>query len=155
MLPDFIQFYNKTKFGVDMTDQMARKYTVKSSSCRWPLQIFFNILDLAAINAWILYKEVTGMQIERKQFLFQLAEQLSADFTTEREKHSSQQEDPQVSTATSSNTTDSTKRKICQIRLCHNNKTNNICQKCKRYVCGRCTSKKICTFICLKCPDNV
>lgn len=39
MLPDSIQFYNKTKFGVDMTDQMARKYTVKSSSRRWPLQI--------------------------------------------------------------------------------------------------------------------
>ncbi|KAK2580001.1 hypothetical protein KPH14_010766 [Odynerus spinipes] len=131
MLPDSIQFYNKTKFGVDMTDQMARKYTVKSSSRRWHLQIFFNILDLAAINAWILYKEVTGIQIERKQFLFQLAEQFSADYTTEREKHSSQQKDPQISTATSSNTTDSTKRKICQIRLCHNNKTNNICQKCK------------------------
>ena len=155
MLPYSIQFYNKTKFGVDMTDQMARKYTVKSSSRRWPLQIFFKILDLAAINAWILYKEVTGIQIERKQFPFQLAESLSDDYTTEREKYSSQQEDPQVSTATSSNTTDSTKRKICQIRLCHNNKTNNICQKYKKYVCGRCTSKNICTFICLKCPDSV
>ena len=56
------------------------KFTVKSSSRRWPLQIFFNILDLAAINAWILYKEATGIQIQRKQFLFQLAEQLSTDY---------------------------------------------------------------------------
>lgn len=47
MLQDSIQFYNKTKFEVDMTDQVARKYTVKSSSRRWLLQIFFNILDLA------------------------------------------------------------------------------------------------------------
>ena len=85
MLPDYIQFYNKTKFGIDMTDQMARKYPVKSGSRKWPLQIFFNILDLAAINAWILYKEVTGIQIERKQFLFQLTKQLSADYTIERE----------------------------------------------------------------------
>ncbi|XP_014614562.1 PREDICTED: uncharacterized protein LOC106792604 [Polistes canadensis] len=138
-----------------MTYQMARKYTVKSSSRRWPLQIFFNILDLAAINAWILYKEVTRIQIERKQFLFKLAEQLSVNYTTERQKNSSQQENSEVSTATSSSTRDSTKRKICQIRLCHNNKTNNVCQKCQKYVCGRCTSKMICTVICLKYPDNV
>ncbi|XP_026471320.1 uncharacterized protein LOC113375604, partial [Ctenocephalides felis] len=51
MLPDTIEFYNKMEYGVDMTDQMSRKYTVKSSLRRWPLQIFFNILDLAAINA--------------------------------------------------------------------------------------------------------
>ncbi|KAL6417615.1 hypothetical protein ACFW04_014418 [Cataglyphis niger] len=149
MLPDSIQFYNKTKFGVDMTDQMARKYTVKSSSRRWPLQIFFNILDLAAINAWILYKEATGIQIQRKEFLFQLAEQLSTDYGDARQKKSSENEDPQTS-----NTTYSNKRKICQVRLCHNNKTNNICEKCHKYVCGKCTHTKISTFICLKCTNN-
>lgn len=47
LLPESVIFYNKTKFGVDMTDQMARKYTVKAGSRRWPLQIFYNILDLA------------------------------------------------------------------------------------------------------------
>ena len=64
-----IEFYNKTKFGVDVMDQMARKYSTKSSSRRWPLQVFFNILDLAGINAWILYKETTGEKISRKNFL--------------------------------------------------------------------------------------
>ena len=54
-LPETIKFYNSTKFGVDMADQMARKYSVKSKSRRWPLQIFFNILDLAGINSWVLY----------------------------------------------------------------------------------------------------
>lgn len=41
------------------------------------------------------------------------------------QKNYIQQKDLQVSAATSSNTTDSTKR------LCHNNKTNNICQNVK------------------------
>ncbi|XP_059563328.1 piggyBac transposable element-derived protein 4-like [Myotis daubentonii] len=154
MLPESIQFYNSTKFGVDMADQMARKYTVKASSCRWPLQIFFNILDLAAINAWILYKETTGIQIQRKEFLFQLAEQLSTEYRAARQKNSSEHEDPQRSTATSSNATHSNKRKICQVQLCHNNKTNNICEKCQKYVCGRCIHKKISTFICIKCTNN-
>uniref|UniRef100_A0A1A9V7W1 PiggyBac transposable element-derived protein domain-containing protein n=1 Tax=Glossina austeni TaxID=7395 RepID=A0A1A9V7W1_GLOAU len=64
-IPETIRFYNSTKFGVDVTDQMARKYSV-----------FFNILDLAGVNAWILYKETTGEEILRQQFLFQLAEEL-------------------------------------------------------------------------------
>ncbi|XP_035735020.1 uncharacterized protein LOC118447313 [Vespa mandarinia] len=34
MLQESIQFYNSTKFGVDMADQMVRKYTVKASSRR-------------------------------------------------------------------------------------------------------------------------
>jgi len=60
-LPDCIEFCNKTKCGVDMTDQMARKHSVKSGSRRWPLHVLFNILTLAGNNAWILYKEVTGL----------------------------------------------------------------------------------------------
>lgn len=59
---------------------MARKYSVKSGSRRWPLQIFFNILDLASINAWILYNETTGENLSRKDFLFQLAEELSGKY---------------------------------------------------------------------------
>uniref|UniRef100_A0A1A9US35 DDE_Tnp_1_7 domain-containing protein n=1 Tax=Glossina austeni TaxID=7395 RepID=A0A1A9US35_GLOAU len=59
-IPETIRFYNSTKFIVDVTDQIARKYSVKSKCQRWPLQVFFNILDLAGINAWILHKETTG-----------------------------------------------------------------------------------------------
>lgn len=45
-----IKFYNSTKFGVDVIDQMARKYSVKSKYQRCPLQVFFNISDLAIIK---------------------------------------------------------------------------------------------------------
>uniref|UniRef100_A0A0K0FRH2 Probable ATP-dependent RNA helicase DDX46 (inferred by orthology to a zebrafish protein) n=1 Tax=Strongyloides venezuelensis TaxID=75913 RepID=A0A0K0FRH2_STRVS len=65
---------------------MARKYSVKSKSCRWSLQIFFNILDLARINAWVLYKQVTGEEISRQEFLFQLAVELAAEYQNSREK---------------------------------------------------------------------
>ena len=43
----FNSFYNKTKSGVDITDQMARQYTVKAGARRWPMAVFYNILDLA------------------------------------------------------------------------------------------------------------
>lgn len=70
LVPETITYYNSTKYGVDVLDQMARKYSVKASSRRWPLQVFYNILDLAAINAWILYKETTQVNISRKDFIF-------------------------------------------------------------------------------------
>ena len=67
--PETVTFYNSTKFGVDVVDQMARKYTVNATSRRWPVQFFYNILDLAAINAHILYKSmVTGSKISRRRY---------------------------------------------------------------------------------------
>ena len=68
--------------------------------------------------------------LQRKEFFFQLAEQLSTKYRAARQNNSSEHEDPKRSTATSSNATHSNKRKICQVRLRHNNKTNNICEKC-------------------------
>ncbi|OAD55272.1 hypothetical protein WN48_04914 [Eufriesea mexicana] len=56
--PETITYYNKSKFGIDMVDQMARKYSVKSKCSRWPVQAVFNILDFAGINAWIIRKQL-------------------------------------------------------------------------------------------------
>ena len=57
------KFYNFTTLGVDVLDQMAREYTVNASSRKWPVQFFYSILDLAAINAHILYKLAAGSKI--------------------------------------------------------------------------------------------
>ena len=57
-------YCNKIKFGVDVTDQMARRYSVKSKLYRWPVQVFFNVLELIGINAWILYKDVWAKYIK-------------------------------------------------------------------------------------------
>lgn len=137
--PETIAYYNKTKFGVDVVDQMARKYISKSASFRWPLQVFFNILDLAAINAWILYTECTGSKLSRKEFLFQLAKEL-----TEGEKKKSNNIDynhPLPST--------SGERRTCQIGFCKRNRSNNICKICQKVVCGKCTNKI--EYLCQKC----
>jgi len=36
-VPESVDFYNHTKYGVDIVDQMARKYTTRSGSRRWPV----------------------------------------------------------------------------------------------------------------------
>jgi hypothetical protein len=57
--PDTILVYNKGKCGVDSVDQMCKMYSTKAGSRRWPLAVFFNVLDLASVNAKILYSEVS------------------------------------------------------------------------------------------------
>lgn len=43
------------------------------------LHMFYNILDLTTTNAWILYKQTTGVNIPWRNFIFQLAEELHCD----------------------------------------------------------------------------
>ncbi|KAJ8887860.1 hypothetical protein PR048_014078, partial [Dryococelus australis] len=50
-VPETIKFYNGTTYGGDVVDQMARKYTMRAMGYRWPVNVFYNILDLACINA--------------------------------------------------------------------------------------------------------
>lgn len=140
-VPETITFYNKTKFGVDVADQMARKYSIKAGCFRWPLQVFYNILDLAAINAWILYKECTGSKISRKEFIFSLADELAGE-NKENIRHSSDVSNQSPST--------SGVRKSCQVGYCNKNKSSNCCMYCKKIVCGKCT-KEI-QYVCKKRP---
>lgn len=79
--PGTISYYNKTKFGVDVVDQMVGKYSVKSKWSRWPVHVFFNTLDFTGINAWIFYQATTGIKISRRQrFLLQLANELVTEY---------------------------------------------------------------------------
>ncbi|XP_066961886.1 piggyBac transposable element-derived protein 4-like [Macrobrachium rosenbergii] len=82
-IPDSVKYYNETKYGVDIIDQMARLYSTKVSSRRWPLQMFYNVLDLAGINAHIVYKEVTGKKVSRSEFILHLVEELQMKDTAE------------------------------------------------------------------------
>ena len=112
-VPETIAFYNKTKYGVDVVDQMARKSSVKAGSFWWPLQVFFNILDWAAINAKILYKECTRSKISRKEFIFCLAGEL----TGENKDNICQRSDASFLSPSTSEV-----RKSCQVDYCKKKK---------------------------------
>ena len=74
--PKMILFYNANKVGVDCFDQMARLFTKRSASRRWPVAVWGNILNIAAINSYVLYKRVTSNRIIRRQFILILVENL-------------------------------------------------------------------------------
>ena len=74
--PVCLSYYNNTKYGVDVPDQMARAYSVRG---RWPVAVFYNILDLPGINA-ASYSRSTSSRRARSKVLQQLAEELRAEY---------------------------------------------------------------------------
>lgn len=137
--PDTVIDYNRTKFGVDILDSMARLYSVKPGCRRWPFHVFCNILDIAAINAWVIFKRSNQSNITRRQFLFDLIDELT-DTVNDLENTGLD--------ASSS----SVIRKTCQIRSsCKSNKAQTTCVRCKKFTCGSCTKEKIIQVICKKC----
>ena len=55
--PEIITYYNKNKGGVDIMDKMLGEYTVKWRTLRWPLALFYNMMDVAALAAYVIYKK--------------------------------------------------------------------------------------------------
>ena len=53
--PEIIKFYNETKIDVDLVDQMVQTCTCKRKTCRWPLILFYNVLDIAGLNAYTVF----------------------------------------------------------------------------------------------------
>ncbi|XP_071051378.1 piggyBac transposable element-derived protein 4-like [Onthophagus taurus] len=79
--PEIISHYNKMKGGVDIMDQMVSTYTCKRQSKRWPMTFFFNIIDVAALNAYIVFTKEhpnynIGVTLKRRMFLKDLAKEL-------------------------------------------------------------------------------
>ena len=62
-ISETVGFYNKTKCAVDVADQMVRQYSFKAGTHRYPVAVFYNILDLADINAFVLYKKRTSDKV--------------------------------------------------------------------------------------------
>ena len=91
--PKRIEFYNKTKCGVDVADQMACQYSVKAGTYQWPVAVFYNILELAYINVFSLYKERTRDSISRQGFILKLATELREDYLAERRARSASEQE--------------------------------------------------------------
>lgn len=75
--PEMITFYNKTKIGVDLVDQLNQKYNVAKNTRRWPMVIFYDLLNISAINAFCIYKANNlNSKIPRRQFIENIAWEL-------------------------------------------------------------------------------
>lgn len=141
--PNVILDYNQMKCGVDCFDAMARMFSTRSGSRRWPLYILYNVLDICAINSWVLYTKVTGSTISRRQFMLQLIEELVSLPSTSPVSR------PPLPPDLSEAVTPS-KRRHCFSSNCAN-KTSSVCYQCQKPCCGTHTTKKTTMFLCCAC----
>ncbi|XP_041822866.1 piggyBac transposable element-derived protein 3-like [Melanotaenia boesemani] len=145
--PTTITQYNKTKCGVDSMDQMVREYSVRAGTRRWPVAVFYNMVDMAALNAYVLYQACTGRKERRPDFLMQLASELAASHVTAKQierdnglrKQAAEPEEP-------------AKRKKCQVRnQCRKNLAAKRCVECSKFTCGMCKKEE--PWRCKVCAD--
>lgn len=165
--PEIINFYNKTKGGVDVMDQTLREYTTQRHTKRWPLSFLYNMLDVSAFAAYTIFYEnnttVPYQTTRRKRFLRNLAEDLCAPIIEERVTNRqvtrlfstktaiesflgrpletvTYTEQPSTSTAAS---TDGRKPITGSCYLCaslpdkRRRKTRKVCSVCKKPVCDQ------------------
>lgn len=83
--PSVILFYNSTKGGTDSFDQLCHTYSVARVSNRWPLRVWYGILDQSAINAMIIYNcREENKKMKRRSFLQELALSMVKPFLQSR-----------------------------------------------------------------------
>jgi hypothetical protein len=87
--PEIILYYNDTKGGVDRMDQMVQTYSCKRKTKRWPMTFFFNIIDIGALAAFLVWTSKNPEWNNRKQhrrrvFLLQLGHDLVESHLNQR-----------------------------------------------------------------------
>lgn len=164
--PEIIEYYNQTKSGVDTVDQMVGGYNVARNSRRWPMVIFYALLNIGGINAQIIHMLNQNVKIRRRRFIRNLSDQLlseqircRADITTgihkplhlklqslqkPKEGNSSNDPDPDIQLV-------GNKRKRCS--SCYASKTTRLskyyCKCCKTFLCLEHS-----TIICYSCYSS-
>jgi hypothetical protein len=141
-VPETVEYYNSTKCGVDVLDQMSRKYTTRSASRRWPVYIFYNVLDMAAINAWILFRSCNSSNISRRCYILNLVNELRSSYCATKKL-------PAVLPCRGEVKTN--KRRQCS--YCRN-KTQDLCSSCEKPTCGTCQERCVKSVHCKKCVDE-
>lgn len=157
--PQIVLFYNASKVGVDCVDQMIRLYSTRSATRRWTFAVWCNILDKACINSWIVYKQVSGETISRRNFIFTLTEEILEAVNTMHApsrsiRPSLSQQDLSCSCKSSLPTIVMKKRAHCQTQSCAN--LGNIrCSKCSAVKCGKCLNsvEKYTIAVCFSCEE--
>lgn len=76
--PQMIIDYNGSKGGVDTLDKMCAAYDCARNTRRWPMVIFYSLLNIAGVNSMILYYlQNPDIKLPRRKFLHKLSSELA------------------------------------------------------------------------------
>ncbi|CAK1594922.1 unnamed protein product [Parnassius mnemosyne] len=143
--PELIMDYNATKGRVDTVDKMCETYNVARDINRWPMVIFYSLMNETGINSYVLYLQNNpNKKVNRRTFLEALSYDLINSHLRRRAANTLLPKtlklrlneicklDGPESAATSNN------NKIGRCAFCtskKNRKTRYNCVKCKVYFC--------------------
>lgn len=161
--PHMVLDYNATKAGVDTLDQLVSTYTSKRKTNRWPMIIFYNMLDISAYNAFVLWTSINpdwnkNKLTKRRLFLEELGKSLVAPLITSRRSMPKTEEALKMvkkyqgisqSQTPSSSVSSVAVVKRARCKFCsskNDNKTNIVCGKCSKHIC-----KEHATYYCPNC----
>ncbi|XP_067624247.1 piggyBac transposable element-derived protein 4-like [Eurosta solidaginis] len=86
--PDMIHFYNQTKGGVDSFDQMCSSMSCSRKTNRWPMAVFYGILNMSFVNSAIIYSHNMAANnqkpLNRREYMKQLSTDLMKPWMEER-----------------------------------------------------------------------
>ena len=88
--PSIIHYYNSTKSGVDNLDHMVTLTSCKRRTNRWPMVLFFNMLDVAGVASYIVWMAnnpqwmQTNKNGRRRAYLMELGKSLVIPHLTRR-----------------------------------------------------------------------
>lgn len=142
--PEIISFYNMTKGAVDVVDEMAAAYSTARISRRWPMVIFFSLLNVAAINARIILlskKEPCVEYRSRRFFLKALGMKLIQNFQSEQSGQSLLPNSKDKLISKDSNNEPPIKKPKMSYKRCaecptnKDRKTRFICRSCNKSIC--------------------
>lgn len=137
--PNLITYYNGTKGGVDVVDSMCAEYTVARGTRRWPLCLFFAVMNIAALNAYVVLK-ANLVNMKRRVFLKELGKSLVKPYMAERAQQSYVTREirllaSRLSGAAIEKKEDPEPGKRGRCHMCKDNKTKYYCKICKLWVC--------------------
>lgn len=160
-------YYNRTKAGVDVLDQLCHTYSVQRKTNRWPFAMFMNLINVAGIAAFVISRvnnNKTGEPVgkERKHFLTRLSSELCHEHIRRRSSlglHGTQKHAIQDILGNDDEDTGPSNeppRKKARLR-CHicpradDRKSRKICDICNKNVCNKHSTS---TLRCDKCAKK-
>lgn len=157
MKPEILSYYNKNKGGVDALDKLKATYNVGRKTNRWPLALFYALLNIGGINANIIYLANTGVQTNRRKFLKALSKELCMDHLRRRalQENLPRQLKVQIKKLAGVEEQEHQPRAAGAAGRCayctwrENRKTVVTCSLCARYICKRHT-----TSLCNNCVQE-
>ena len=165
--PYMILDYNSTKGAVDAFDKMIKGYTCARGTRRWPMRLFFFLVDAACLNAFVLWTMSHPQwrksdSSRRREFLTEAAYEMIQPFIDRRSRTPNISHMPTVSKAmlsmgivpVSGTATLDPNKKRGRCQSCTRSKEQKVehrCSECNEFVCGKHGDKTV-SYKCYVCP---